>query len=105
MSNNENISQIREFLIYWNNTFVLDYWYRKKYNIPFNSKKHRNIEPISIFLEWEEEQLETVIANRDIERKKKEEYIKTGIWISKKNQDSFYDNIDESFFEAFDDKK
>lgn len=46
---------LKNFIIKWNNTFILDRWFRKKYNIPFNSMKHRELNPIDIRFEYEED--------------------------------------------------
>lgn len=38
----------------WNLLFPLDRWYRKKYNIPFNSSKHRVLSFIDMYFEYYE---------------------------------------------------
>ena len=45
---------IKEFVIKWNNFCPVDLWYRKKYNIPFNSLTHRQISMIDIYIEYVE---------------------------------------------------
>lgn len=50
-------SDVKNFLIAWNNSFPLDLWFRQKYNIPFNSSKHREVNFIDVLLEYEEEKL------------------------------------------------
>lgn len=64
---------IKEFLIYWNNMFPLDYWYRKKFNIRFNSEEHKKSNFIDIKIEFEEEIL------FDKVRKSKEEWKVKGL--------------------------
>ena len=32
---------IRDKIVHWNNQFPVDYWWRKKHNIPFMSQQHR----------------------------------------------------------------
>jgi len=102
---NEESNKVREFAIWWNNTFVLDFWYRQKYKIPFGSKKHRKVEPFDIMMEWEEEQLGTIIRNGQIIEEQTKDYHKTGVWLKPKKQeelnDDFYDNLD---WDDFDDK-
>jgi hypothetical protein len=44
----EESFDIRRFVIIWNNKYPLDLWWRKKYNIPFNSEQHRRISLIDI---------------------------------------------------------
>lgn len=46
-----------QFIIRWNNELPLDLWWRRKYNIPFNSQKHREVRYIDIYHEWQEEQM------------------------------------------------
>ena len=53
---------INNFVFNWN-LFPLDYWWRKKYNIPFGSKKHREMSFIDMAIEWKEEKIiENVIV-------------------------------------------
>jgi hypothetical protein len=99
----EKENPVRNFAIWWNNTFTIDYWYRRKYNIPFNSKQHRDISPLDILIEWEEEQITTLVKNARVEKEDLEDYKKTGKWLRDKVeeiQEDFYDNLS---FEAFDD--
>ena len=44
---------IIHFIFRWHE-FPLDYWWRKKYNIPFGSLKHREMNFIDIFIEYQE---------------------------------------------------
>ena len=44
------------FIFRWHE-FPLDYWWRKRYNIPFGSRKHREMNFIDIFIEYQEELL------------------------------------------------
>ena len=46
-----NTNNIREFIIQWNNKFSFDLWWRRKYNIPFNSPNHRKASLIDIRVE------------------------------------------------------
>lgn len=72
----------RDFLIKWNINYPLDYWWRKKYNIPFNSRKHREISYIDIFYEWLEEKLyEENIKNIGEEQARIDQYRKSGEWF------------------------
>ena len=54
MLSNEKRIEIRQFAIDWNNKFPLDFWYRRRYNIRFNSKKHRSVNLIDVLIEFEE---------------------------------------------------
>tara|TARA_X000001382_G_scaffold83970_1_gene59430 strand:- start:1047 stop:1334 length:288 start_codon:yes stop_codon:yes gene_type:complete len=95
---------MQDFVIWWNNNFPLDYWYRRANNIPFGSKEHRELEPFTIIFAWEEEQIQTVVENQKTKKKWKEEYKKNEIdWLKINKNASFYDNVDEDFFKQFDD--
>ena len=47
----------KEFISVWNTKFPIDYWWRKKHNIPFGSKKHNEMSLIDMRLEYEEDGL------------------------------------------------
>ena len=63
---------INNFVFNWN-LFPLDYWWRKKYNIPFGSKKHREMSFIDMAIEWKEEKIIENVMNP----KQKDDYIET----------------------------
>lgn len=86
---------IRDFMIWWNNNFPIDYWYRKKYNIAFNSKKHRQVSLFDILCEWEEQNIETILQNDKFLQKKRKEYEDDGVWLDDKKEemDSFFDDV------------
>lgn len=48
----ENVEQ---FVVNWNATFPIDRWYRKKYNIKFNSIEHRDLSLMDMYFEYMEE--------------------------------------------------
>lgn len=52
---NELRQKIINFIINWHNDFILDYWWRKKYNIPFGSIEHRSMNYIDMYIEYQEE--------------------------------------------------
>lgn len=54
----------RSFIVQWDNRFPLDYWWRKKYNVPFGSAKHREMSFIDMYLEWEEERWINDLKNK-----------------------------------------
>lgn len=41
------------FIFRWHE-FPLDYWWRKRYNIPFGSRQHREMNFIDIYVEYQE---------------------------------------------------
>lgn len=48
---NKTTTNLREFIIDWDNRFSFDLWWRRKYNIPFNSQRHRKMCLIDIKIE------------------------------------------------------
>jgi len=48
---------IKQFVYYWVIKYPLDYWWRKKHSISFNSPQHREMSIIDIIIEWEMDKL------------------------------------------------
>jgi hypothetical protein len=93
---------MEDFVLRWNVTYPLDRWLRKKYNIRFNSKEHRETNLVDAYFEYIEEktynQLEKEIS---LKKEKSNKYKKEG-WITEPviniNDDTF-DNIDYTLFD------
>jgi len=95
---------LTDFIIKWNNTFILDRWFRKKYNIPFNSKKHRELNPIDIRFEYEEDLFfkEHFYSEKQKEKNYTEykedgklfDKSKLNVKMSEEEIDDLYDSID-----------
>ena len=83
---------INNFVFNWN-LFPLDYWWRKKYNIPFGSKKHREMSFIDMAIEWKEEKIIENVMNP----KQKDDYIGI-VKVTAKEIDEDYENLDLSQF-------
>ena len=83
---------INNFVFSWD-LFPLDYWWRKKYNIPFGSKKHREMSFIDMAIEWKEEK----IIENVMSPKQKDDYIGT-VKVTAKEIDEDYENLDLSQF-------
>ena len=45
---------LQEFVKIWNKKVPIDKWYRKKYNIPFGSEIHKNVNLADMFFEFYE---------------------------------------------------
>lgn len=96
--------EVEDFVFDWN-SFPVDYWWRKKYNVPFGSKKHREMSFIDMAIEWKEEHImRSVFENK---RNEEEEYedkmfmLGTGKEVVKptaKEIDEDYENLDLSQF-------
>lgn len=68
------------FIVEWNNKFPLDYWYRKKFKIPFNSLEHRSLSLLTIIYEYRED----IVIQRQIDKQEQrklraENYLETGL--------------------------
>lgn len=98
MPYNERRSEIREFIISWNDQFPLDFWYRSRYNIKFNSEEHRKTNLIDVLIEFEE----MLIAKEyTIKRMRLESDIdfreKTGKWLSTRTRQPSQSEIESAF--------
>lgn len=91
---NQKTSELRQkvinFITSWHSTFILDFWWRKKYGVPFGSSKHRSMNFIDMYIEYQEE-----IEMRNLHRrvKEKEEIDEDNIQVSQKEIDEDYENI------------
>lgn len=87
--------QISNFVINWNNRFPIDYWWRKKYNIPFNSEKHRQANFIQMFYEYEEErEMKKLFDKISKEEEDKDINDITGSNMTKEEIDEDFENLD-----------
>lgn len=58
-------NSIRDSVIDWNIRFPIDKWWRKKYNIAFNSKSHRESNFLDQLFEYEEEKLFSELSSEN----------------------------------------
>lgn len=87
---------VRDYIIFWNLRFPVDRWWRKKYNIAFNSSGHRESCFIDQLIEFEEEKVFREIENPV-------EYIPgTGDWLVRRQPSSIEESI-KSLREEFQD--
>lgn len=94
------MGHLKDLVLKWNDTWKYDYWFRKKYNIRFNSKEHREVSQIDVKFNF----IEHVLANNEeaissIRNKQLAIYEKTGSWLrdrkmSKEAEDALFDLID-----------
>jgi len=95
----KNISSkdFSNFIIEWNIKFPFDRWWRKKYNVAFNSLEHRKMSLIDIKYEYEEERvLKNYFKKRERLKKEKEDYLLTGeiLKVTQKDESDLFDMID-----------
>lgn len=96
-----SVESFDKLIIQWNNMFPLDRWYRKKYNIPFNSIQHQTVSQIDILFEWREEKLFEKHQEKLKQQEIKEKLYKEGKWLT--NQiDIEFEEIPEDMFDKID---
>ena len=99
-----SLESLQDFVKRWNYLYPVDRWWRDKYKVAFNSKKHRKTRMIDMRIDYEEDYLYIQSSNNRIERDLlKEEYVPgKGDWIhlrkvkdlSKNQIDDVFDQID-----------
>ena len=87
--------EVDHFIFKWYE-FPIDYWWRKKYNVPFGSRRHREMSFIDMLIEWRED----LIMNKSIEEEKQivDENV---VQMTAEEIDDAYENLN---LEDFDDK-
>lgn len=93
---------LSQFITRWNDTWGYDFWWRKKYNIPFGSKKHLSANQIDIAFDYIEDKLAEKSFNEYSKQEKNKTHLaKTGEWIkptkvNEKEQKELFDKVDIS---------
>ena len=93
----KKINFTERFLFNWY-SFPIDYWWRKKYNVPFGSKAHREMNFIDMAIEFEEDlqmmkanDEEDYITDRDLGLDYKDE---NSVQLTQDEIDEDYDNLE-----------
>lgn len=87
--------EIRCFVIKWNNDFPIDRWWRNKHNVAFGSQRHKEVDFIQMFLEYEEDIMVSNLSKPSTEETF--DFLShQGKKISKKQIDEDFDNFDIS---------
>jgi hypothetical protein len=90
---------LKQFISYWNSSFLVDFWFRQKHNIAFNSESHRQSCFIDQLFEYYEEKSLNDITLKFNEKKKekyepgKMNWLKPKVYTEKEIQ-TMFDNID-----------
>ena len=66
---------IKLFIRYWNNTYPIDRWWRKKYNVAFNSPAHKQQCILDMRIDWEEDRMFNDSQAKEVDGLKKQEYV------------------------------
>jgi len=103
IESNLSIEDLKRYIYWWNNKYPFDRWWREKYNIPFNSKKHKQASPIDQRLEYEEERLfkELPLLRERQKRELEEQEIHGRFLRTQRRHDLGAEGADE-MFEDFD---
>lgn len=82
-------NEVDRFIDWWHE-FPIDYWWRKKYNVPFGSKQHREMNFFDMLIEWRED-LAMVKLNTKVED---DELDTNSLRMTQKEIDDEYENLD-----------
>lgn len=83
--------EIERFIFKWHE-FPFDYWWRKRYNVPFGSRTHREMNFIDMYIEYQEELLLRGSSCED-------DSDVNDVKLSKQQIDEDYENLDLSNFD------
>lgn len=104
---NDAQEEIDKFIFKWHD-FPFDYWWRKKYKIPFGSQAHREMNFIDMYIEYREEFLlnkaieehdKAVSDREDEELGLKDCSSKRVVKMTKQEIDDDFENLDLSQFD------
>ncbi len=87
---------VKDFVRRWNYRFPVDYWWRKKHEVFFNSPEHRNSNFWDQFFEYEEDKMYELL------RQKKEYEPNEDDWLNIKEEEedvSVEERIEDAMLE------
>lgn len=93
--NNKIKDEVVKFIFNWHE-FPFDYWWRKRYNIPFGSSAHREMNFIDMYIEYQE----FLLLNKP-ENIEEEDYFNADDDIVKMSEEEInddYENLDLTKF-------
>jgi hypothetical protein len=76
------INGLKDFVLFWNQTFIIDKWWRDKHKIAFGSSAHLEVSQIDILFEFLEQKIFDDYAIKIVEEETKKTLLKNGEWIS-----------------------
>lgn len=91
ISNNSRL-ELRKFIIKWNNTYPVDFLWRKKYGVAFGSPEHRQMSFLDMLFDLEEDKMMKEIYDRNNKDNDESEDISKGL------TDEEFDNVDITQF-------
>ena len=99
-----SLQSVKDFITSWNNSYPIDLWWRKKYNVSFNSEQHRKLNLIDAFIEYQEEKvISEYMKKLEEDKKNVEEYKMTGNFLkesemSQEEVDRVFNELDLNFY-------
>lgn len=91
------LDKIRVHILDWNIDYPVDAWWRARYNIPYGSPSHLDMDMIDMRIAYEEEIL-AIRINKELERRAEEAENKmVGISSDKRIVEMSKDEIDKEF--------
>lgn len=104
VAKNKLKEEINNYIINWNTLYPIDYWWRKKYNIPFGSEEHRQTTFLQMFYDYEEDKLIQKVIKKDSETEEGFDFEKAqkksgvGKNMSQQQIDDDFDKLDLSSY-------
>lgn len=97
MSKNKTLNEeVDYFVLKWDE-FAIDYWWRKRYNIPFGSSQHREMNFIDMAVEYRE-QINFMRATNERDEPIRSEEDERVVRMTEEEIDEDYENLDLSKF-------
>lgn len=96
------IENRKQFLIKWNNKFICDRWWRKKYNVSFNSSLHREKCQLDIWTEYLEDQIFNEVSEESELSLEKDKLLQEGTWLTKRSQNKIEEDQEDDLFNKID---
>mgnify|MGYP000442049556 CR=1 FL=1 len=98
--------EVKSYISNWNSLYPIDFWWRKKYDIPFGSEQHLQATFIQMFFDYEEEKLmNSILAKKSEDTdeegfnfEKAQEKSGVGKNMSQEQIDDDFDNLDVSSY-------
>lgn len=90
--NNSLLDDVNHFLLNWHQ-FIIDYWWRRKYNVPFGSPQHRRMNLLDMYIEFQEDAMINRISSNV------ESSCDDDVKMSDKEIDEEFDKLDLSQFD------
>lgn len=98
--NATELNSTTSFIEYWNINYPIDRWFRKKYNLILNSKKHRSNSVIDVRMDFDEDVLYNSQLLNHFKQEEESYSPGRGDWLKKRDiitpeqRDKLFNDID-----------